>query len=116
MAGRFAAFDIPIWERETSDVLEVRDAAREAHGLVCSGIKPAGLILHTHRFSAHSKGDDLRSPEELTRIRKFDPLLIHGLRLTVEHRAKAESEVNRIVDDAFRRAELDPFPSIGGSV
>jgi len=114
MAGRFAAFGIPVWERDTIDVLEVSSVAREAYALVCSRIEPAGLILHTNRFSAHSKGDDPRSPQEIARIRQFDPLPIHAVRLTADECVTAESEVNQIIDEAFRRAELDPFPSIGG--
>ena len=114
MAGRFASFGIPVWERDTIDVLEVSSVAREAYTLVCSRIEPAGLILHTNRFSAHSKGDDPRSPQEIARILQFDPLTIHAVRLTADECVTAESEVNQIIDDAFRRAELDPFPSIGG--
>jgi 2-oxoisovalerate dehydrogenase E1 component len=70
------------------------------------------LILHTYRFSAHSKGDDLRLPEELDRIHTFDPLKLHGPRLSAEERTRAEAEVMAIVEDAFIRAEADTFPSL----
>jgi TPP-dependent pyruvate/acetoin dehydrogenase alpha subunit len=113
MSGRFAAFGIPVWERDTADVLEVRSAARNAISAVRNGIRPASLILHTHRFSAHSKGDDMRPPEELTRIRQFDPLTTHGVRLTANDCAKADSDIKSIIEDAFSRAESDPFPSLG---
>lgn len=112
IAGRFAAFGIPVWERGTTDVLEVSTVATEAVRLCRSGSGPGSLILHTYRFSAHSKGDDPRLPEELTRIRVFDPLELHGARLTLESREKAEIEVMKIVNDAFLRAEADPFPSL----
>jgi len=113
MAGRFAAFGIKTWERDTTDVLEVRSATREAIAVVRAGNEPAGLILHTHRFSAHSKGDDPRSPEELARIRQFDPLTIHRKRLTADECAKAEGEAADIIEDAFKRAEADPLPTLG---
>lgn len=113
MAGRFTAFGIKTWERDTTDVLEVRSATREATAMVRARKEPASLILHTHRFSAHSKGDDPRPSEELTRIRQFDPLTIHGKRLTAEVCAKAEVEATDIIEDAFRRAEADPFPTFG---
>ena len=112
MAGRFAAFDIPVWERETSDVLEVCSSASEAVQHVRAGKGPGCLLLHTYRFSAHSKGDDPRSPEELTRIRQFDPLTIHAARLTSEEREQARTEVAAIIDDAFTRAAADPFPTL----
>lgn len=115
MSARFDAFGIPVWERDTTDVLEIKSAAAETGISVRSGAGPACLILHTHRFSAHSKGDDTRSPEELARIRQFDPLTVHGVRLTTGECSTAESEVDGIIKDAFIRADADPFPvlSIG---
>jgi TPP-dependent pyruvate/acetoin dehydrogenase alpha subunit len=110
MAERFSAFGIPVWEHNTTDVLEICSAAQAAVRYVRSEVKPGCLILHTYRFSAHSKGDDLRLPEELARIRAFDPLTLHGSRLNPEECAKAESEAMAIVEDAFVRAEADSFP------
>jgi len=112
ISGRFAAFGIPVWERETTDVLEIKSAANEAVHSVRSGAGPGCLILHTHRFSAHSRGDDPRSHEELARIRQFDPLTVHGERLTPEACKKVESEVVVVINDAFVRAEADPFPQM----
>ncbi len=109
MSGRFAAFGIPVWERDTTDVLDIQSAARETVQAVRSGAGPVSLILHTYRFSAHSKGDDPRSSEELAHIRKFDPLIVHGERLTSNEHTKAESEVTATINDAFTRAENDPF-------
>ncbi|MGA2502621.1 MAG: thiamine pyrophosphate-dependent dehydrogenase E1 component subunit alpha [Anaerolineales bacterium] len=113
MSGRFAAFGIPVWERDTSDVLEVQAAAKDAMASVRSGAGPASLILHTHRFSAHSKGDDTRTREELERIHQFDPLTIHGKRLSSKACFKTESEVTDIINNAFDRANADPFPLLG---
>lgn len=108
MAGRFMAFGIPTWERETSDVLEVRDLAQEAIAHVRAGQGPAGLILHTYRFAAHSKGDDPRPPEEIAYLRRhFDPLTIHAARLSVMECQQAEAEAQAIVDEAFARAAVD---------
>jgi len=110
MSGRFAAFGIPVWERDTTDVLDIQAAAGETVRAVRSGAGPASLILHTYRFSAHSKGDDPRSPDELARIRTFDPLTVHAARLAAEECTKAESEVAAVITDAFARADADPFP------
>jgi TPP-dependent pyruvate/acetoin dehydrogenase alpha subunit len=111
IAGRFSAFGIATLERDTADVLVVQAAALEALGRVRRDGRPVGLILHTNRFSAHSKGDDPRPPEELARIRQFDPLAIHAARLSTEEIAQAEAEVAALVADAFARAESDPFPT-----
>ena len=115
MPGRIEAFGIPVWERDTSDVLEVRQTAEECIEAVRSDLRPAGLILHTHRFSAHSKGDDPRTQDELKRIRLFDPLTIHGGRLNANETRQFESEVSAIIEDSFARAEADPFPTLGGN-
>jgi TPP-dependent pyruvate/acetoin dehydrogenase alpha subunit len=112
MPGRFTAFGIPAWERESSDVLEIRSTAAEAIRAVRAGNGPAGLILHTHRFSAHSKGDDPRTPEELSAIRQFDPLPLQGRRLSKDEREKAETEVTIVIEDAFSRASTDSLPTI----
>jgi TPP-dependent pyruvate/acetoin dehydrogenase alpha subunit len=112
MAERFAAFGIPVWERETADVLEVRAAAGEAVQHVRSGAGPGCLLLHTQRFSAHSKGDDSRSPEELRRIRQFDPLTVHAARLSSAETGQAEAEVAAVINDAFARASADQFPAL----
>ena len=112
MAGRFDAFSIPVWERETSDVLEVRSLSSEAVQHVRTGKGPGCLLLHTYRFAAHSKGDDPRPPEELARIRQFDPLTIHAARLTAKERQRAGVEVATVIDAAFTRAAADPFPSL----
>ena len=112
MAGRFTAFGIPVWECNTTDVLEICSTAQEAVRHVRSEVRPGCLILHTYRFSAHSKGDDLRSAEELARIYAFDPLKFHSPRVTDNERSRAESEAMTIVEDAFVRAEADLFPSL----
>jgi TPP-dependent pyruvate/acetoin dehydrogenase alpha subunit len=116
MAARFAAFSIPVWERETTDVLEVQAAAREALGHVRSGAGTACLLLHTYRFAAHSKGDDVRDPQEIARAREKDPLTLHGARLSQAERTRAEKEVGRLVADAFSRAEADPYPALPEAV
>jgi TPP-dependent pyruvate/acetoin dehydrogenase alpha subunit len=112
MAGRFSSFNIPVIERDTTDVLEVRIAAEEAVRKVRSGEGPGCLIIHTYRFSAHSKGDDPRLPEEIARIRRYDPLPLHGARLSARELSQTEDEVMLVVQNAFKRAESDPFPSL----
>jgi TPP-dependent pyruvate/acetoin dehydrogenase alpha subunit len=112
MAARFEAFGLKVWERDTPDVLEIQSAARDAIEHVRSRSGPGCLLLHTYRFSAHSKGDDPRSAEELARIRQFDPLTVHAARLTTNDRKKVEAEVTAEIATAFLRAEADPFPSL----
>jgi TPP-dependent pyruvate/acetoin dehydrogenase alpha subunit len=113
ISARFAAFGIQVWEVDTSDVLELRPRAAEALEHVRVSGLPGAMILHTHRFSAHSKGDDIRDRETIAKIRaEFDPLTIHAPRLSPAELAQAETEVTAIIDDAFTRASADPFPTL----
>lgn len=112
LPGRFAAFHIKSWELESTDVLEIRLRAAEALQYVRGQGLPAALILHTYRFAAHSKGDDVRDRAEIARAREKDPLLVQGARLGEDEKARAEAEVAACIDDAFTRAGADPFPTL----
>ncbi len=114
IAARFAAFDIKSWERDTTDVLEICAAAAEALSYVRGQTRPAALILHTYRFSAHSKGDDIRDRAEIDQAKEHDPLLAPTLQLSQKQKDAAEAEVAAIIDDAFTRATNDPFPALEG--
>jgi len=117
ITARFAAFGIKTWELDSTDILELRPQAAEALEHVRGSGLPGALILHTHRFSAHSKGDDVRDRETIAKIRaEFDPLTIHAPRLSPAELAQAETEVAAIIDDAFTRAAADPFPELGERV
>ncbi len=111
LAGRFQAFDIPVRELDSSDVLEVHAAAGELIATVRTNRRPHALLLHTCRFGPHSKGDDTRSAQEVERMREErDPLRIHGARLGEAERSRLEGEVNAEVAVAFALALSDPFP------
>ncbi len=112
--ARFAAFGMETWERDTSDVLEIQMAARTAIGHVRGTGRPAGLVLNTYRFAAHSKGDDVRDPQEIAGYKEKDPLTIHGKRFSETELLKVELEISAIIEDAFVRAAADPFPELKG--
>jgi len=110
--ARFQAFNVDVWERDTTDVMTVLDAADAALSFVRANTRPAVLILHTYRFAAHSKGDDVRDPAEVASYKEKDPLVIHGERLSNDERQDAEAEVTAALEDAFNRAYADPFPAL----
>jgi TPP-dependent pyruvate/acetoin dehydrogenase alpha subunit len=116
MAARFSAFGIPVEQLDTSDVCEILPVAGEVLQEVRSTGSPHALILHTCRFGPHSKGDDTRSPEELARLRQLrDPVTIQAARLSPDERQTTETEVDRLVEQAFNQALQDPFPEIGNA-
>jgi TPP-dependent pyruvate/acetoin dehydrogenase alpha subunit len=113
IADRISAFDIPCQELDSSDVLEILPVAEEKIEVVRSQRSPQALILNTHRFGPHSKGDDTRNPQEIARLRQErDPIQIHGARLGKEERSAIEAEVEAEVDRAFQQALQDPLPSV----
>ena len=113
MAARFAAFDIPVMELDSSDVLEISSLAEELLDQIRTRGGPRALILHTYRFGPHSKGDDTRDPEVIAHLREIrDPLKIQAERLNPDSRATIEIEVQALVARAFRQALDDPYPQV----
>jgi TPP-dependent pyruvate/acetoin dehydrogenase alpha subunit len=112
--ARFNAFGIESWERDTSDVREIAQVAGDAIRSVRKSIRPAGLILNTYRFAAHSKGDDVRDPQEIAGYKLNDPLIIHASRLPGTEIKRMNEEVASVIEDAFLRATADPFPELEG--
>jgi TPP-dependent pyruvate/acetoin dehydrogenase alpha subunit len=104
LTGRFAAFGIPVEEAETTDVLEVRRLTQPRLEAARAGEGPQALILHTYRFSAHSKGDDTRDPAEIERYRKADPLPLHAARLAASEVERVQREVQQDLERAFAAA------------
>ena len=113
IAKRFAAFDIPCHELTTSDVLEILNIAIDLIQEVRTKSEPQALILNTNRFGPHSKGDDTRDLYTIDTVRQnFDPVEIHGLRLTDESRKEIENEVDHHIRTTFEEALGDPIPTI----
>jgi TPP-dependent pyruvate/acetoin dehydrogenase alpha subunit len=122
IAGRFSAFGISTHSLDSSDVLEIHAAAEAVLKDIRESSKPQCLILNTHRFGPHSKGDDDRDPEMLSRIRQeYDPVQIQGSRLDPKARNDIDTEVDVEVLQSFEQARQDPLPfveapSLGGWV
>lgn len=112
ICDRFKAFGIPSYQLFSSDVLDILPASEELLLKVREEQQPVGLIIDTHRFGPHSKGDDTRDPALLDQMRmNYDPLLIHGCRLDASEKIAIETEVDHEIGTAFEQAARDPFPS-----
>ena len=111
ISARFSAFGIPVTELDTSDVFAIALVAQQLIASVRVSSSPQALILHTSRFSPHSKGDDTRPAEEIARLRRErDPLSILSARLEEQDRQAIEAEVDGAISSAFQAALADPFP------
>lgn len=105
MADRFRAFGIPVTELDSSDVAEIYTVSAPIFADVRAQKGPAALILHTHRFGPHSKGDDTRDPQVVAQLKATrDPIKIARARLTPETAAALESEINAEIVAAFKAA------------
>jgi len=93
-------------------VLEIMPVAGDLLDQVRREQHPVALVIDTQRFGPHSKGDDTREPELIQRLRlEFDPLKIHGRRLSDEEKEAIEKGVNQEINAAFEQASRDPFPA-----
>jgi TPP-dependent pyruvate/acetoin dehydrogenase alpha subunit len=109
---RFSAFGIPAQQLETADVCKILDISKQSLSQVRLTSSPQALILNTQRFGPHSKGDDTRDPTSINELRlKWDPILIHGVRLDSDEKNKIDAEVNETIKAALQQASQDPFPS-----
>jgi len=113
ICARFSAFGIPAAGIDSSDVLQIELAAAGLLAEVRDQGKTQGLVLHTHRFGPHSKGDDTRSAEEVDAlVESQDPIKIQAARLDPEIRMVIENEVNLEVEAAFQLALDDSYPLV----
>lgn len=108
MTARGAAFGIEVAELDTTDVLEVHDVAGQAISRIRETGEPFFLVLHTYRFSPHSKGDDNRDPAEIEQRRERDPLTIAGARLAAEERERIEAANEERLAETIAAAEAAP--------
>jgi TPP-dependent pyruvate/acetoin dehydrogenase alpha subunit len=111
IVGRFNAFSIPTQQVDTSDIHEIIPVALDLIFRVRQEGSPYALIIDTHRFGPHSKGDDTRDPVLVNDLRlKYDPIQIQALRMEGSERLDIESQVDAEIAAAFEIASKDPFP------
>ncbi|MEU4335715.1 thiamine pyrophosphate-dependent dehydrogenase E1 component subunit alpha [Micromonospora lupini] len=115
IAGRAAAFGIRAVEVDGQDPEAVRDASAAAVGRMRAGGGPELIEARTYRFDAHHTFEhavrlDYRPPDEVSRGRARDPVLIQGERLSDADRAAVDAEVEGTLDAAVRFALDSPEP------
>jgi TPP-dependent pyruvate/acetoin dehydrogenase alpha subunit len=108
ISARAAAFDIEVAELDTTDVLEIDRAAKQALARIRETREPFFLVLHTYRFSPHSKGDDFRDPSEIADRRRRDPLEVAGGRLGAEERSAVREACEKRLAATIESAEQAP--------
>ncbi|MDT4290121.1 thiamine pyrophosphate-dependent enzyme [Methylomonas sp. MO1] len=105
--ARGTAFGLPTWRIADNDpefcdkVAEVVSAVRASRG-------PGFLVIDTRRMGPHSKGDDLRDPNELAEIRARDPLAALARQLPADTLATIEARNREFVETVRQAANASP--------
>ena len=99
-----------------SDILKLRNEARDMIKAIRSGEGPQFLEAHAYRWLEHvGPGDDwnlgYRSQEEIRKWEKDDQVEHLGELLPIDLRICLEKEINNEVAESMIFAEKSPFPS-----
>lgn len=108
MRARFEAFDIPVAEIDTTDVVELDRLARHEIGEVRARGGPRVLLIHTYRLCHHSKSDDHRPPAEVERRWEREPLAVHRPRLAEGDWRRVDAEVEEALGEVVAAARALP--------
>ncbi len=121
MAARAAGYGFPGVVVDGGDILGCYAAAREAHERARRGEGPTLIEARVVRLTSHSSDDDqrrYRDPSEVEHLKENDPipLFARELResglLTDEIEERLRAEVKAEVNEASKRAEARPEPTI----
>jgi acetoin:2,6-dichlorophenolindophenol oxidoreductase subunit alpha len=104
MRDRFAAFGLPVFEIDSTDVDELDAFAERALTQARKEGGPVAVVVHTYRLCHHSKNDDNRPADEVAARWNLDPIEIHGRRLDLSARAVIDAEVESALHDVIDRA------------
>jgi acetoin:2,6-dichlorophenolindophenol oxidoreductase subunit alpha len=104
MRDRFAAFGLPVFEIDSTDVEELDAFAGRALAQARKKEGPVTIVIHTYRLCHHSKNDDNRPAEEVTARWDLDPIDIHGRRLDPSARAAIDDEVESALQEVIDQA------------
>lgn len=104
LSARPRAFGISTQEVDSNDILDILPQMQESFDAIRAGRGPRCVIVHTVRLGPHSKGDDVRSKEEMARLRERDPILLCRRRLGAAVADPLDAEAKVIVGAAMDMA------------
>src|SRR5512132_609609 len=107
IAARGRAFGLRTWKLDDAQP-DFFERAEEVVAAVRTEHAPGFLVIETRRLGPHSKGDDLRSSEEMAAIRNRDPLVRLGANLADEERAAIERRNEEYLAEILEQAKRSP--------
>jgi len=124
LAAKAAAYDMPAYEIDAMDVMNVYHGMKAAADWSREHQKPAFVDLKTYRYKGHSMSDPqkYRTKEEVTTYEGHDPiqklsnmLFAEGAMNEQQYQEMAAS-VKAEVRDAVKFAEESPFPDVSAEL
>jgi TPP-dependent pyruvate/acetoin dehydrogenase alpha subunit len=121
IAGRGAAFGIPVLAGDGMDPEAVLRLAGTAVAKARSGEGPVLLELTTYRFEAHHTFEyrvrlRYRDEAEIASWRLRDPVETQGGRITADQRLRLDEQIERQLDEAVHFARTSPRPDPAGAL
>ena len=115
-----ASYDIPGYQMDGMDVLEVHAVVKEAVGRARKEHQPSFIEVVTYRYKGHSMSDPAtyRTKEELEEYKNQDPILIlkagmlKAKQITNQEFDKIDADCKRISKEAAQFAEDSPQPAV----
>ena len=104
MRDRFAAFGLPVFEIDSTDVEELDAFAERALAAARTQTGPVAAIIHTYRLCHHSKNDDNRPADEVAARWDRDPIKVQGQRLDLSARAAIDAQVESALQHVIEQA------------
>ena len=101
------AFGIKTIYLKSTDVEEINFISGKIISEIRNKNMCQGLVIDNQRLGPHSKGDDSRTSEQLSKYKKNDPVLIIKEKMGKEDyyklNKKIENEVKDIVEEVLKR-------------
>lgn len=107
MEARGAAFGLRTWRLDDASPTFFFDVDAIVGEVRRTG-SPGLLVIDTCRLGPHSKGDDLRSQDEMLRIRERDPLMRLGSKLSGARRADIDAANREFLSEVLEWARKQP--------
>ncbi len=113
ISARLSAFNIPVYEIETNDVVELIEFLSTPMSIIREKGSPICIVVNTYRLGPHSKGDDFRPEQEIERWKKKDPVKIIADKLGDSEKREIEGNIEERLKAVLSRVMRSSASFIG---
>lgn len=108
LASRATSFGVPVTDIDGNDVVLVADTAAVLVAQIRQSCEPRMLFLRTYRLGPHSKGDDLRDPDEIAHHRSQSPLARTGALLDRQWCNSTDARIADVITSVVSELKSEP--------